>query len=110
MVAAARTGRLAARAAGSACEALGQTADLGGELGGLEDLEVDTDRCDIDREAAQPVRGMQMTVADAVAARAELAERGVAVSEATEFPWGTFVFFSDPDGNGWALQQLPVRE
>jgi predicted enzyme related to lactoylglutathione lyase len=55
-------------------------------------------------------RGMQLTVADAHAARAELAGRGVEVSEVTEFPWGSFVFFEDPDGNRWALQQLPVRE
>jgi len=56
------------------------------------------------------VRGLQLTVADAHAARAELAGRGVQVSEVTEFPWGSFVFFEDPDGNRWALQQLPVRE
>lgn len=55
------------------------------------------------------VRGMQMVVSDAVAARAELAARGVEVSEVQEFPWGSFVFFSDPDGNAWALQQLPER-
>jgi predicted enzyme related to lactoylglutathione lyase len=54
-------------------------------------------------------RGMQMTVEDAHAARAELAGRGVEVSEVTEFPWGSFVFFEDPDGNRWALQQLPTR-
>jgi len=54
-------------------------------------------------------RGLQLTVADARAARAELASRGVGVSEVTEFPWGSFVFFEDPDGNGWALQQLPPR-
>jgi predicted enzyme related to lactoylglutathione lyase len=52
------------------------------------------------------VQGLQMVVADADAARALLAERGVEVSEVQEFPWGRFVFFSDPDGNGWALQQL----
>jgi predicted enzyme related to lactoylglutathione lyase len=55
-------------------------------------------------------RGMQLTVADAHAARAELAGRGVEMSEVTEFPWGSFVFFEDPDGNRWSLQQLPVRE
>jgi predicted enzyme related to lactoylglutathione lyase len=55
-------------------------------------------------------RGMQLTVADAHAARAELAGRGVQVSDVTEFPWGLFVFFEDPDGNRWSLQQLPVRE
>jgi catechol 2,3-dioxygenase-like lactoylglutathione lyase family enzyme len=56
------------------------------------------------------VKGLQMVVADVHAARAELAERGVEVSEVQDFPWGSFVFFSDPDGNGWAVQQLPPRE
>jgi predicted enzyme related to lactoylglutathione lyase len=55
-------------------------------------------------------RGMQLTVTDAHAARAVLAGRGVEVSEVTEFPWGSFVFFEDPDGNRWSVQQLPVRE
>jgi catechol 2,3-dioxygenase-like lactoylglutathione lyase family enzyme len=50
---------------------------------------------------------LQMVVADADAIRAELVDRGVAVSEVDEQPWGRFVRFSDPDGNGWALQQLP---
>ena len=50
---------------------------------------------------------LQIVVADAEAARAELAGRGVAVSEVDVMPWGSFVFFTDPDGNGWALQQLP---
>lgn len=50
---------------------------------------------------------LQMVVSDAEAARAELLERGVDVSEVDDQPWGRFVFFSDPDGNGWALQQLP---
>ena len=45
-----------------------------------------------------------MVVADIEAARAELVERGVDVSEVQVFPWGSFVFFSDPDGNGWAVQ------
>ena len=43
------------------------------------------------------------------AARKELVERGVEVGEVQEFPWGSFVFFSDPDGNSWAVQQLPPR-
>ena len=54
--------------------------------------------------------GLQLVVADIQAAHAELAERGVEVSEVQEFPWGSFVFFSDPDGNGWAVQQIPPRE
>ena len=52
------------------------------------------------------VRGLQIVVADADAARAELAGRGVEVGEVQDFPWGRFVFFSDPDGNTWALQQV----
>jgi predicted enzyme related to lactoylglutathione lyase len=60
---------------------------------------------------AQPgsVRGLQVVVTDVQAARDELAGRGVAVSDVQHFPWGSFVFFSDPDGNGWAVQQLPPR-
>jgi catechol 2,3-dioxygenase-like lactoylglutathione lyase family enzyme len=52
------------------------------------------------------VRGLQIVVADADAARAELAGRGVEVTDVQDFPWGRFVFFSDPDGNAWAVQQL----
>ena len=52
------------------------------------------------------IEGLQIVIEDADAARAELAERGVEVSDVQEFPWGRFVFFSDPDGNGWALQQI----
>jgi catechol 2,3-dioxygenase-like lactoylglutathione lyase family enzyme len=55
------------------------------------------------------VRGLQLVVSDIKAARAELAERGVDVSDVQDFPWGSFVFFSDPDGNGWSVQQLPQR-
>jgi predicted enzyme related to lactoylglutathione lyase len=54
------------------------------------------------------VQGLQMVVADADAARAVLVERGIEASEVQDFPWGRFVFFSDPDGNGWALQQIVV--
>jgi catechol 2,3-dioxygenase-like lactoylglutathione lyase family enzyme len=56
------------------------------------------------------VRGMQIVVPDVRAAHAELAGRGVEVSEVQEFPWGTFVFFADPDGNAWAVQQIPPRD
>ena len=52
------------------------------------------------------IDGIQLVIEDADAARAELVDRGVEVSEVQEFPWGRFVFFSDPDGNGWALQQI----
>jgi predicted enzyme related to lactoylglutathione lyase len=53
------------------------------------------------------VQGMQLVVSDINAAHAELVDRGVEVSEVQKFPWGSFVFFKDPDGNGWAVQQLP---
>ena len=56
------------------------------------------------------VQGLQLVVPDIEAARAELVERGVDVSEVQVFDWGSFVFFSDPDGNGWAVQQLPARD
>jgi catechol 2,3-dioxygenase-like lactoylglutathione lyase family enzyme len=55
------------------------------------------------------VQGLMLVVADIQAARAELVDRGVEVSDVQEFPWGLFVFFSDPDGNGWAVQQIPDR-
>ena len=55
------------------------------------------------------VQGLQLVVSDADAAHAELSARGVEVSEVQEFPWGRFVFFKDPDGNGWAVQQIPAR-
>jgi catechol 2,3-dioxygenase-like lactoylglutathione lyase family enzyme len=54
-------------------------------------------------------QGLQLVVSDVAAARAELAHRGVDVTEVQDFPWGSFVFFSDPDGNGWAVQQVPGR-
>ena len=53
------------------------------------------------------LEGLQMVVEDADAAREELAGRGIEVSEVQDFPWGRFVYFSDPDGNGWAVQQIP---
>jgi predicted enzyme related to lactoylglutathione lyase len=55
------------------------------------------------------VKGMQIVVADAAAAREHLVQNGVEASELQEFPWGKFVFFSDPDGNAWAVQELPPR-
>jgi predicted enzyme related to lactoylglutathione lyase len=56
------------------------------------------------------VQGLQLVVSDIEAAHAELSGRGVEVSPIQDFPWGRFVFFTDPDGNGWAVQQLPPRE
>jgi predicted enzyme related to lactoylglutathione lyase len=55
------------------------------------------------------IDGLQMVVDDAEASREELAERGVEVSDVQVFPWGSFVFFKDPDGNGWALQAMTHR-
>ena len=61
---------------------------------------------------AQPgsYQGLQVVVADIDAARAELVERGVEVSEVQKLPWGSFVFFQDPDGNGWSVQAIPPRD
>jgi hypothetical protein len=56
------------------------------------------------------VKGLQLVVSDINAARAALAQRGVDVSDVQVFDWGSFVFFSDPDGNGWAVQQIPARK
>ena len=50
---------------------------------------------------------VMMVVPDADAVRAHLLERGIDASEVDEQPWGRFVYFTDPDGNGWTLQQLP---
>jgi len=54
-------------------------------------------------------KGVQMVVADAAAARKHLIDNGVEASEVDEQPWGRFVFFSDPDGNTWSLQELPPQ-
>jgi predicted enzyme related to lactoylglutathione lyase len=56
------------------------------------------------------LEGLQMVVDDAEASREELARRGVDVSGVQSFPWGSFAFFKDPDGNGWALQAMSHRE
>ena len=55
------------------------------------------------------VQGLQLVVGDIEAAHSEISGRGVEVSPVQDFPWGRFVFFKDPDGNGWAVQQLPPR-
>ena len=61
-------------------------------------------------KAPGSVGGLQLVVADIEAAHAELAGRGVEVSDVQVFPWGSFVFFADPDGNGCSVQQLPPRD
>jgi catechol 2,3-dioxygenase-like lactoylglutathione lyase family enzyme len=55
------------------------------------------------------VQGLQLVVADVAAAKKELASRGLDVGEIQVFAWGKFIFFADPDGNRWAVQQLPDR-
>jgi len=54
-------------------------------------------------------KGVQVVVADVEAARQQLIARGVHASEVDVQPWGSFVYFGDPDGNTWALQQVPPR-
>jgi predicted enzyme related to lactoylglutathione lyase len=54
-------------------------------------------------------KGIQIVIADAETARDALIAKGVAASDIDDQPWGRFVYFSDPDGNAWALQQLPQR-
>lgn len=55
------------------------------------------------------MKGLQAVIADADATHAELSSRGVPVSDIDDLAWGRFIFFADPDGNAWALQQLPRR-
>jgi catechol 2,3-dioxygenase-like lactoylglutathione lyase family enzyme len=55
------------------------------------------------------LEGLQLVVDDIEAAHADLSGRGVEVSDVQDFPWGRFIFFSDPDGNAWNVQQLPPR-
>ena len=50
---------------------------------------------------------LQMVIADADATKADLVERGIQVQGVEDLAWGRFVYFEDPDGNGWALQELP---
>jgi catechol 2,3-dioxygenase-like lactoylglutathione lyase family enzyme len=54
-------------------------------------------------------KGVQVVVEDVEAARRDLVARGVKASDVDVQPWGSFVFFSDPDGNTWSLQQIPPR-
>ena len=55
------------------------------------------------------VKGLQLVASDIQRAHKQLIERGVNASEVQEFPWGKLVFFNDPDGNKWAVQQVPPR-
>jgi catechol 2,3-dioxygenase-like lactoylglutathione lyase family enzyme len=63
----------------------------------------------ITKAAPGSIDTLQMVVSDITVAHAELSRRGVAVSDIQDLGWGRFVFFSDPDGNRWAVQQLPPR-
>jgi catechol 2,3-dioxygenase-like lactoylglutathione lyase family enzyme len=56
------------------------------------------------------VEGLQLVVTDIEAAREELSGRGLEVGDVQDFPWGRFLFFKDPDGNGWAVQQIVAPE
>ncbi len=55
------------------------------------------------------LKGLQMVVKDAQAARELLLKNGVDASEVEVMPWGSFTYFADPDGNTWSVQQLPPR-
>ena len=61
-------------------------------------------------KAPGSISGLQLVVADATEARNELIDRGVEVSELQDLPWGRFVYFSDPDGNRWSVQEIPARD
>jgi predicted enzyme related to lactoylglutathione lyase len=64
----------------------------------------------ITEAAPGSVQGLQLVVSDIQAARAELVGRGTEVSDVQEFPWGRFVFFNDPDGNRWSVQEIQARQ
>ena len=55
------------------------------------------------------VKGLQVVVPDIHKAHTHLQEHGVEVSDVEVLDWGSFVYFQDPDGNAWSIQQLPVR-
>jgi len=55
------------------------------------------------------VPGLQVVVEDVAAMREHLLANGVEVTEVEHLPWGSFVHFTDPDGNPWAVRQLPPR-
>jgi predicted enzyme related to lactoylglutathione lyase len=64
----------------------------------------------VTQAAPGSVEGVQMVVPDIEQAQKELTERGVETGPIQDFPWGRFVFFKDPDGNGWAVQQIVYPE
>lgn len=56
------------------------------------------------------VDAYQIVIEDAQKTREELLAKGVEASDVQVMPWGSFVFFSDPDGNRWSLQELPQKK
>jgi predicted enzyme related to lactoylglutathione lyase len=69
----------------------------------------DCDRQGIVEGEPGSIAGLQLVVSDIDRARAELTAHDVEVGPVQDFPWGRFVFFADPDGNRWAVQQIPAR-
>jgi catechol 2,3-dioxygenase-like lactoylglutathione lyase family enzyme len=63
----------------------------------------------VTKAAPGSVEGLQLVVADIAAAKAALNKRGVDCGDIQQYPWGRFVFFADPDGNRWAVQEIPTR-
>ena len=63
----------------------------------------------ISRMEPGSLRALQVVVDDIAHAHADLSARGVDVSAVDDQAWGRFVYFADPDGNTWSVQQLPVR-
>lgn len=63
-----------------------------------------------DEMAPGTQKGLQMVVKDAQEAHDILSERGIDVTDVQTFDWGKFTYFSDPDGNSWAVQELPPRD
>ena len=59
--------------------------------------------------AAGSQKNLQVVVADVEAIQRDLRSRGVETSEIQDYPWGRFIYFSDPDGNSWAVQEIPPR-
>ena len=55
------------------------------------------------------LEGLQVVVKDTKATRQHLVDAGLDIAEVEKLPWGSFVYFADPDGNRWAVQELPTR-
>jgi uncharacterized glyoxalase superfamily protein PhnB len=70
---------------------------------------LDSDRNRGHADGAWSQKGLQVVVADVEAVRQTLTGRGVATTEVDKQPWGWFIYFSDPDGNTWSVQQIVPR-